>query len=53
MKKQCIEKPKLDLDYQRVFLEVSSYANIWITSDDESEEDEPTVPPSKDSSFCF
>ena len=51
MKKQCIEKKKLDLDYQRVFPEVSSYANIWITSDDESEEDDPTVPPSKDSSL--
>ena len=38
MKKQCIEKTKLDLDYQRVFPEVSSYANIWITSDDESDE---------------
>ena len=35
MTKKCIEKKKLDLDYQRVFLETSSYANIWITSDDE------------------
>ena len=38
MTKQCIEKTKLDLDYQRVFPEVSSCANIWITSDDESGE---------------
>ena len=43
MTKQCIDKKKLDLDYQRVFPEVSSYANIWITSDDKSDEEEPTV----------
>ena len=49
MTKQCIEKTKLDLDYQRSFPEVSSCSNIWITSDEESEEDEPTVPTSKDS----
>ena len=48
MTKQCIEKTKSDLDYQRVFPGVSSFANIWITSDDESDEDEPTVPTSKD-----
>ena len=47
--KQCIEKTKLDLDYQRGFPEVSSFASIWITSDDKSDEDEPTVPTSKDS----
>ena len=49
MKKQCIEKTKSDVDYQRVFPEISSYANIWNTSDDESDDDEPTVPASKDS----
>ena len=48
MTKQCIKKTKLDLDYQRVFPEISSYANIWNTSDDKSEEDEPTVSTSKD-----
>ena len=49
MTKQCIEKTKLDIDYQRFFPEISSYANIWNTSDDESYEDELTVPISKDS----
>ena len=44
MTKQCIEKTKLDLDYQRVFPEISSYANTWNTSSDKSNEDEPTVP---------
>ena len=53
MSKQCIEKTKLDLDYQRVFPEVSSYANIWITYDDENDEDEPTLPTSKDSILCY
>ena len=48
MTKQCIKKTKSDLDYQRVFPEISSYANIWITSDDESDEDDSTVPTSKD-----
>ena len=49
MKKQCTEKTKLDIDYQRVFPEISSYANIWNTSDVESAEDEPTLPTPKDS----
>ena len=43
MTKQCIKKTKSDLDYQRVFPEVSSLSNIWNTSDDESDEEEPTV----------
>ena len=47
--KQSIVKTKLDLDCQRVFPEISSYANIWNTSDDKSDDDEPTVPTSKDS----
>ena len=55
MTKQCIQKTKLDLDYQRLFPEVSSYVNIWITSDDESDEEDPTL---KDSilyseNICF
>ena len=58
MTKQCIEKTKSGIDYQRVFPEVSSFANIWITSDDKSDEEEPTVPTSKDSilyseNICF
>ena len=53
--KQFTEKTKSDLDYQRVFPEVSSLANIWNTSDDKIDEEEPT---SKDSilysgNICF
>ena len=48
MTKQCIEKTKSDLDYQTVFLKVSSLSNIWNTSDDEIDEEEPS---SKDSNF--
>ena len=49
---------KPDLDYQRFFPEVSSVINIWITSDDKSDEEEPTVPTVKDSilysgNICF
>ena len=40
MTKQCIEKTKSDLDYQRVVPEISSPANIWNMSDDESDEEE-------------
>ena len=40
--KQCIEETKLDLDYQRVFPDVSSLANIRNTSDGKSDEEEPT-----------
>ena len=40
MTKQCIEKTKSDLDYQRVFHEILSPANIWNMSDDESDEEE-------------
>ena len=42
MTKQCIEKTKSDLDYQRVLPDVSSLANIRNTSDDEGDEEEPT-----------
>ena len=49
MTKLCIEKTKSALDYQRFSPEVSSLANIWNTSDDESDKDDPTVPTSKDS----
>ena len=35
-------RKKSDLDYQRVFPDVSSLANIWNMSDDESGEEEPT-----------
>ena len=42
MTKQCIEKTKSDLDYQKVFPDVSSQANICNTSDDESDEEDPT-----------
>ena len=55
MTKQCTEKTESDLDYQRFFPELSSLANIRNTSDDKSDEEEPTV---KDSIFyseniCF
>ena len=55
MTKQCIKKIKSDLEFQRVFPEVSSLSNIWNMSDDESDEEEPT---SNDSIFyseniCF
>ena len=58
MKKQCIKKTKLDLEYQRVFPEVSSFSNTWITSDDESDEEEPALPTAKHSilyseNICF
>ena len=43
MTKQCIKKTKSYLDYQRGFPEVSSLANIWNTSDDESDEEDPTL----------
>ena len=50
MTKQCTEKTKSVLDYQKVFPEVSSLAIIWNTSDDESDEEDPTL---KDSIFLF
>ena len=55
MTKQCNEKTKSELDYQRSFPDVSSLYSIWNTSDDESDEEEPTV---KDSilyseNICF
>ena len=33
-------RKKSDLDYQRVFPDISSSANIWNMSDDESDEEE-------------
>ena len=38
--KRCIEKKKSDLDYQRVFPDISSPANIWNISDDKIYEEE-------------
>ena len=40
MTKQCIEKTRLDLDYQTVLPDISSPSNIWNMSDDESDEEE-------------
>ena len=40
MTKQCIEKKKPDLDYQKIFPDIFSLANIWNMSDDESNEEE-------------
>ena len=40
MTKKCIEKKKSDIDYQRVFPDILSPANIWNMSDDESYEEE-------------
>ena len=40
MNKQCIEKTKSDPDYQILFPDILSPANIWNMSDDESDEEE-------------
>ena len=40
MTTQCIEKTKSDLDYQRVFPDISSPASIWKISDDECDGEE-------------
>ena len=40
MTKQCIEKTKSNLDYQRVFPDISALTNIWNMSDDKSDEEE-------------
>ena len=40
MTNQCIEKTKPDLDYQRLFPDISSPSNIWNMSYDESNEEE-------------
>ena len=40
MTKQCIEKTIYDVDYQKLFPEISSPANIWNLSDDKSNEEE-------------
>ena len=40
MTKQCIDKTKSDIHYQRVLPDISSLANIWNMSDDENDEEE-------------
>ena len=40
MTKQCIEKTKPDLDYQRVLPDISLPANKWNMSDEKSDEEE-------------
>ena len=40
MTKQCIEKYIFDIYYQRLFPDISSPANIWDESNDESDEEE-------------
>ena len=40
MIKQCIQKTKSHLDYQRVFPDISSLVNKWNMSYDESDEEE-------------
>ena len=40
MTKQCIEKLISDIDYQILFPDISSPANIWNESDDKSDEDD-------------
>ena len=40
MTKRCIEKTISDIDYQRLFQDISSPDNIWNDSDDESDEEE-------------
>ena len=40
MTKQCIEKTIPGIDYQRLFPDISSPANIWNESDDKSDEEE-------------
>ena len=40
MTKQCIEKTIVDIDYQRLFPDMPSPANIWNESDYESDEEE-------------
>ena len=40
MTKQCIEKTKSDLEYQRVFPDISSPDNIWNMYVGESDEEE-------------
>ena len=40
MTKQRIEKKIPDIDYQELFPDISSPANIWNMSDDESDEEE-------------
>ena len=40
MTKQCIEKTISDIDYQKLFPEILSPANIWNESDDKSDKEE-------------
>ena len=39
MTKQCIEKTIYDIDYQKLFPDISSPANIWNESDDKNDEE--------------
>ena len=40
MTKQCIQKTIYDIDYQKLFPDISSPDNIWNESDDESDKEE-------------
>ena len=40
MTKQCIEKKRSDIDYQKLFSDISSPDNLWNESDEESEKEE-------------
>ena len=40
MNKQCIEKKISDIDYQKLFTDISSPANTWNMSDGKSDEEE-------------
>ena len=40
MTKKCIEKKRSGIDYQILFPDIFSPANIWNESDDESDEEE-------------
>ena len=41
MTNQCIEKTIYDIDYQIIFPDILSTANIWNESDDGSDEEQP------------
>ena len=40
MTNQCIEKTISDVDYKKLLPDINSTTNIWIMSDDESDEEE-------------
>ena len=52
MTKQCIEKIS-DLDYQRLFPDISSPENKWNKSDDKSDEEESIKMIVPCIQFCF